>query len=154
LFEIRNQSSAGTQEVKNEAVQAAVNGSLLALIPDELFDECDQTELTRYCEQRFGYKIQRILRLDERYDYAKDSVSPVLLLQEAWQPPILELINFLKQLRKDCEEESHIIVALIGKPTPETLFTPVSKQDLEIWQQKIALLADPYLQLSVLVEDI
>jgi len=33
------------------------------------------------------------------------------------------------------------------------LFTPVSKQDLQIWQQKITLLADPYLQLSVLVEE-
>jgi len=152
LPEIKKEEAAVRKE-KLTAVQPAVNGSLLALIPDELFDDCDQTELTTHCEQRFGYKIQKTIRLDEQYGYANDSISPVLLLQEAWQPPILELIDFLKQLRKTCDEKSHIIVALIGKPTSETIFTSVSKQDLHIWQQKIALLADPHLQLSVLVDE-
>jgi len=62
------------------------------------------------------------------------------------------LIQFIKQLREKGSEENHIIVALIGKPNPETMFTSVGKQDLRIWQQKIALLADPCLQLAALVE--
>lgn len=130
----------------------AVNGNLLALIPDELFDDCDQEELSQYCEQRFGYTVQQTIRLNERYEYPASSASPLLLLQEAWQPPILELINFLKQLRKNSDEHTHIIVALVGKPRPDTLFTPVNKQDMQIWQQKIALLSDTSLQLAALVE--
>ena len=133
--------------------RSAVNGSLVALVPDELFDDCSQKELSKYCEQRFGYTVRETVRIHGQYENQQGSSVPLLLLQEAWQPPILELISFLKQLRGNCEEQTHIIVALIGKPTPETLFTAVSKQDLQIWQQKIVLLADPCLQLAVLVED-
>lgn len=141
------------EEVTKSGAEAAVNGSLLALIPDELFDECSKEELSTYCEQRFGYKVQDTIRIHEQYENQQDISTPLMVLQEAWQPPILELINFLKQLRENGEEQTHIIVALIGKPTPNTLFTPVAKQDLQIWQQKIELLADPYLQLAVLVEE-
>ena len=140
-------------EATGSSAKTAVNGSLLALIPDELFDEYCQEELAKYCEHCFGYRIDSSIRIDEQYESPQEASGPLLLLQEAWQPPILELINFLKQLREKCGEQSHIIVALIGKPTPDTLFTPVAKQDLQIWQQKIALLADPYLQLAALVEE-
>jgi len=141
------------EEATKRGTGAAVNGILLALIPDELFDECSKEELTAYCEQRFGYKVQDTIRIYEQYENLQDASVPLLVLQEAWQPPILELINFLKQLRGNCEEQTHIIVALIGKPTADTLLTPVAKLDLQIWQQKIALLADPYLQLAALVEE-
>jgi hypothetical protein len=72
-------------------------------------------------------------------------------LQEAWQPPIQEVLRFLRELRLHCDEETHIIVALVGKPDPDTLFTQVTDTDLHIWQQKIATLLDPCLQLSPLV---
>jgi len=140
------------KEEEEQAPVSAVNGALLALIPDEIFDDCKQTELAVLCKQRFGYDLQNCIRLDGQYETPETNASALLLLQEAWQPPILELIHFIKQLRKQSGEEKHIIVALIGKPDPETLFTGVSKQDLQIWQQKIALLADPCLQLAVLVE--
>ncbi len=141
------------EEFVARVTETAVNGSLVALVPDELFDDCSQKELSKYCEQRFGYTVRETVRIHGQYENQQGSSVPLLLLQEAWQPPILELISFLKQLRGNCEEQTHIIVALIGKPTPETLFTAVSKQDLQIWQQKIVLLADPCLQLAVLVED-
>jgi Protein of unknown function (DUF2868) len=150
---IKANSVSEKEEVRERITNNAVNGSLLALVPDELVDDCNQEELTKCCEQRFGYTVQRIIPIPEQYENPEGSSTTLLLLQEAWQPPILELINFLKQLRENCEEQTHIIVALIGKPTVDTLFTPVTKQDLQIWQQKIALLADPHLQLAVLVEE-
>ncbi len=63
------------------------------------------------------------------------------------------MLSFLQELREHCAAELHIIVALIGKPTADTLFTPVSESDHHIWQQKIATLRDPFLQLSILVEE-
>ncbi len=152
LNEILQESLISKRELATEGGKGAVNGSLLALIPDELFDECEQVELTQYCEQRFGYTIQQAIRLNAQYEYSETAALSLLLLQEAWQPPILELVNFLKKLRENNAEQTHIIVALIGKPAPDTLFTPVTKQDLQIWQQKIALLADPSIQLAALVE--
>ncbi len=149
---VPKESPTAEKEMEADGGNITVNGSLLALIPDELFDDCDREELSQYCEQRFGYTVQQTIRLNERYEYPVSSVSPLLLLQEAWQPPILELINFLKQLREHSDEHTHILVALVGKPRPDTLFTPVSEQDMQIWQQKIALLADTSLQLAALVE--
>ena len=82
---------------------------------------------------------------------ADSNCSALLILQEAWQPPIQEILRFLRELRLHCDEETHIIVALVGKPDPDTLFTRVTKTDLSIWQQKTATLLDPCLQVSPLV---
>jgi hypothetical protein len=44
-------------------------------------------------------------------------------------------------------------LALIGKPSPETILTPVQPQHLQIWKQKTAALSDPGLQLIELVTE-
>jgi uncharacterized protein DUF2868 len=156
------------QEFQEEQVGAVfeqkspVNGELLALIPDELFDDCDPTRLGQLCEEAFGYTVARSLRFNEKHSDNEmvlgqlkqgsgSHCPPLLILQEAWQPPIQEMLRFLRELRLHCDEETVIIVALIGKPDPETLFTPVTDTDLHIWQQKVATLSDPCLQLSSLV---
>ena len=141
----------GTQQETAEAEPQTVHGAIVALIPEELYEECDQQQLGTYCKEQFGYTLQHALLLEEQLEKNEQLSTSLLLLQEAWQPPILELIDTVKQLREQGEPDTHMIVALIGKPAPETLFTPVSGQDLQIWQQKVALLADPYLQVSPLV---
>ncbi len=154
----------GQEELTVVTGRGAVNGALLALIPDELFDDCDLQELEGYCQQAFGYEVSEEIRINEEYSDnrgllvrlgkspASDCPS-LLILQEAWQPPIQEMLRLLQELRETCDQETHIIVALVGKPRPETLFTPVSDSDLHIWQQKTANLADPCLQVSSLVEE-
>ena len=57
----------------------------------------------------------------------------------------------MRELRKFCDGETHIIIALVGKPELETIFTRVDETDLLIWQQKIATLGDLCLQVSPLV---
>lgn len=158
------EETVAVEAAKTETVRTnAVNGELLALVPDELFAECSRAELTTYCEQQFGYKLRDLFRIHEQNRGESDIIStlkdghnfirsPLLVLQEAWQPPIQEMLRFLQELRANCEAETHIIVALIGKPKADTLFTSVSENDLSMWQQKIAMLNDPSLQLSVLVE--
>lgn len=148
---------------ENKKEVSAVNGNLLALIPDELFDDCDPSELEHLCQQAFGYKVIKMLRMNEEYSESDtifeqlqqgeaSACAPLLILQEAWQPPIQEMLRFLRELRAHSDDETHIIVALVGKPLPDTLFTKVSDTDLRIWQQKVATLIDPCLQLSPLVE--
>ncbi len=142
----------------------AVNGNLLALIPDELFDDCDSVELGQLCHKAFGYTVGRSLRINEEYSDNstiirhlqqddEEACLALLILQEAWQPPIQEMLRFLRELRAHCNDETHIIVALVGKPKPDTLFTRVAENDLKIWQQKMATLIDPCLQLSPLVDE-
>ncbi|MCK5680792.1 DUF2868 domain-containing protein, partial [bacterium] len=140
----------------------AVNGDLLVLIPDELFDDCDAGQLGMLCQQNYGYSVSERVRMDEGHlnssviipcmDKGNDSKHvPILIVQEAWQPPIQEMLRFLREIRLHCGEETVIIVALIGKPARETIFTPVTKTDLQVWQQKTATLNDTCLQISPLV---
>ncbi len=152
------------EEVAQRLKSLAVNGSLLALIPDELFEECDVALLGELSQQVFGYDISDTVRINEEYSgdtelferlrgEVASPCSALLILQEAWQPPIQEMLSFLRKLRLSVAEETTIIVALVGKPDLETLFTRVTTNDLRIWQQKTAGLMDPCLQVTPLVQD-
>ena len=77
---------------------------------------------------------------------AGEKIDSLLILQEAWQPPIEDFFYFLRQLRVLLGREVLISILLIGKPGAETIFTGVHDQDYTIWQHKIVALGDPYLQ--------
>ena len=156
---------AAAEETIKEQPKAVLPkiGNLLALVPDEIFDDCDLSELKKYTQQAFGYGVAGVLRMNEEYEAdetlfqqlqqkSNSSCPPLLILQEAWQPPIQEMLRFLRELRTHCGEETYIIVALVGKPLPDTLFTKVPDTDLQIWQQKVATLIDPWLQVSSLTD--
>ena len=138
--------------------------SMVGLVPDELFAACSPEALRKQVRDRLGYELASSLPVwtmerseDEELAELKDLMSAtgskdILLLQEAWQPPIQELLSFLRRMREIVGEQPTIIVALIGKPATDTLLTPVRKLNLQIWQQKLATLADPGLQLVELVK--
>ncbi len=161
-IEVVSSEPEGVQAETKKIKPRPVNGELLALIPDELFDDCDLVRLAELCHGAFGYTLAGSLRIDDEYGHGRRIFSklkqaqekecpPILILQEAWQPPIQEILRFIREIREQCEDEKMIIVALIGKPTPETLFTPVTENDLQVWKQKTAALLDPCLQVSSLV---
>ena len=82
----------------------------------------------------------------------EDKSGDIFVLLEAWQPPIEELFSWLDQLRQTIGPAPVIFLALIGKPSPETILTPVQPQHLQTWQLKTAALGDPGLQLIELVK--
>lgn len=65
----------------------------------------------------------------------EDKVSTVLWIQEAWQPPIMEKMEQMKQCRQALPSSVLMVVGLIGKPKRETWLTPVKDRDFEIWTQ-------------------
>ncbi len=138
--------------------------SIVAMVPDELFADCPRSNLQKQISSRLGYELTTILPFwtlnqSEEEEVAAlkarmtmENCEDVLLLQEAWQPPILELLSFLTLLRATLGEQASIFVALIGKPDGDTMLTPVQKQNLQTWQQKIATLGDSGLQLIELIK--
>ena len=154
-------TGAAAEGLTGVAPGLAINGNLLALIPDELFPDCDSQELNSLCRQAFGYGVRERLRInDEEGDpelifanlkSRSESCPALFILQEAWQPPIQEMLIFIRELRTICDQETPIIIALVGKPGPETIFTGVTETDLLIWRKKTATLGDLCLQVSPLV---
>lgn len=151
-----------TQDIPALA-DAAPAAEVLALVPDDIFDDMAPEELSRQVRRIFGHETVRPVRLGAQPPSGLDPSlekalqnhpgAPVLIVQEAWQPPIQELLSFLKTLRGRLGETTRVQIGLIGKPADDTLLTPVNPMDWEVWSRKIASLGDPFLRLERLVND-
>lgn len=139
-----------------------ISEQVVALIPDEIFSDCSEQDLSALVQEKLGLRIERCQRIDQEGEAeqlipaAIDEeeglqIDSLLLLQEAWQPPIEDFFYFLRRLRSILGQEVLFSILLIGKPKAETIFTEVREQDYIIWQQKIVALGDPYLQCVCLV---
>ncbi len=136
---------------------------LTVLIPDDIFDDCGEDELRERVRALTGTDFQETIRIGENREkdretirkigqtQSRDARADVLILQEAWQPPIREFLAFIAHLRQTLGDFSRIRVGLIGKPRPDTVFTPVKEEDWNIWQQKLRTLGDPRLHPERLV---
>ncbi|MCK9294888.1 MAG: DUF2868 domain-containing protein [Desulfobulbaceae bacterium] len=136
--------------------------NLLVMIPDEIYDACSPEEIQSVVDRGSTYAIEEIIRINQ--DYAADrqllagmgnrprmGQTDILIIQEAWQPPIMEYTDFIKQLRQAVGHGPCIRIGLIGKPRPETVFTPVKDENMKIWTQKITAMGDPGIYVEGLV---
>jgi hypothetical protein len=73
-----------------------------------------------------------------------------LLILEAWQPPIKEVLEFLGEMRQHFGMSAVIAILLIGRPRPDTIFTAVDPQDMTVWSRALVSFGDPGLRLEPL----
>jgi Protein of unknown function (DUF2868) len=153
------QDESASPEASSEATTLFQTGSNLgiALMNEELAARSSRTDIFRAGETYFGMSISETLEIGGQLDRDQEVLerlkttdwagkqSGVLLIQEAWQPPILESLAFLRQLRMALPEKGKIAVLLIGKPSSETVFTPPGKIDRKVWEEQLQALGDPYL---------
>ena len=154
-------------------------GRTMLLVPEELAEEYPLDTLTDLVRRQSGAGELEILVFD-LYDaphplvdrQASKPVAAVLILQEAWQPPINEFFYFLKRLRQELDTNPHpacrankgdesrrqqagtapeshqkicVSVLLVGRPEQDAELTPPRQRDRAIWMEKISALGDPYL---------
>lgn len=156
----------------DKITETTSNKGIFVLIPDDIFNNCKTEELKNIVKKLSGYNMadkkkigidfNEDLKVIESLVASSDIVKNktctkrtkenilqgVMILQEAWQPPIKEFFLLIKKLREESGCKTPLIVALIGKPKPETIFTPVSHQDFTVWEIKIDALGDPWLRLE------
>ncbi len=70
--------------------------------------------------------------------------SGVAVVVRAWEPPLLDFIDFLRDLRRQCGARQAIVVALWGGEHP------VATRDSEVWRHALRQLHDPYLHVETL----
>jgi len=157
----QSQESCDTQSIDAD-IQIAMYRAI-ALIPEELHGQCPLNTLQSLMLKRLGLTVQETMRIGEseqedqflfgqlEKSNSTSKIECIVVLQEAWQPPIAEFFNFLKRLRTTLSADVQLFVALIGKPTTDTIFTLIKKEDLKIWQQKIKAMGDPNIQVLELV---
>ena len=165
----REQTSEPSGQSADPAYQAALepaatSGAKLLLIPDELYDDLKAKELEQLLKVHEGAGPYYSLRTgalgqseEELYcDIARtlheNPYTGIILLQEAWQPPLRELLGLLRRVRHELPRHYPLSIALVGKPHKEILLTPAKGADLNLWRKTMQTLADPYLALYPLVE--
>src|SRR6056297_1988443 len=143
---------------KPELPKLSLTGSgLLVLIPDELWDACPIDLLTPHLGNldkgsplvaiRYGAIEQSGTALLDQISITLEdqNLAGIVMIQEAWQPPIREVTTRLEQLRRMIGASAPLAVALVGRPVADNPLTPVHSQDLSIWLKTTQALADPYL---------
>jgi hypothetical protein len=161
--DLRNGDTKAPEAKASDPRDVLTGKSMIALIPDDIFEACTDDELESVIFKTFGYPIQRRLRfgVDEEGDKRvldelstikrEDAATNFLILQEGWQPPIRENLLFIQELRMASGETSMIWVGLIGRPKQGAIFTRVKEEEWDVWYQKLKAVGDPYLGLERLV---
>jgi len=155
-------TSVARSPVKGDTIS---KNSLIALVPSDIFEECLEEELGTLIHNTLGFRFWKKKKIDVDIERDKevldtlagskweDGQASVLILLEAWQPPIRETLFFVQEIRRILGVKSKIIIALIGKPTSNTIFTRVNENDWGVWDQHIKKFADPYIRLERLETD-
>ncbi|SDP65540.1 DUF2868 domain-containing protein [Desulforhopalus singaporensis] len=131
----------------------------IILVADDIFGSFTQEELTATLAQhsfiglschRFqtGYEDdQRLIGEISARTWQKR--EGLLLIMEGWMVPLVDFLSYLQQLRNVLPATTIISIGLVGRPA-ETIFPPVSEQDLLMWKQKVEALGDPYTDIFAL----
>ena len=77
-------------------------------------------------------------------------LDEICLVQEAWMPPLQETLNLVERLRRALDPACGITVCLTGKPGPDGRPGPALAEHVDIWNKRLAALADPALEARAL----
>lgn len=116
-------------------------------VPDESF--------SRQCEAAWNRKVLGVRHAGGRSSIAADeeaiaalAASPesagIALLVKAWEPPVMELLDFVGELRRSAGPRRLIIVAPVAVQDAGRLASP-APADLAHWEKRIRDLRDPAL---------
>ena len=137
----------------NTSPTKSLSGKAALLLPSDIAREVDEAATKGFIANKLNLSIDQVVGLEGNLDSDQqrlafltgNNAQRVLILQEAWLPPITEFIDFIRTLRHLLSDTVPIHVILIGKPDRETIFTPVEPINFQIWTQALHQLKDPYL---------
>ena len=131
----------------------------IVLVPSDIIALVDEAKLREVVAKSLGWQVSAVSAIkgetvcDQQVlssvsDAFGEDAGGVVIVLEAWQPPIVETIQFIKSLREKLGSKAPIAVLLIGKPSGQAIFTQVDRFDKEVWARSLHKLADPYLRLE------
>ena len=134
------------------------------LIPEEIHTSERAASIQEWVQNRKGWNLPTVLVLkadalgkatvlaDLKAAAEGASRLRILLVQEAFMPPVQQALDFLKHLRSELGSKSAILVGLLGKPDGTPFARPPKQIDAEVWRKKVTGLGDPNLEVFSFVE--
>jgi hypothetical protein len=133
----------------------------MVFVPEEIDGQCNNDDLNERIAHILGLKVISRIRIEMdpltdmdllEASLSRNSISlkglRIVILMEAWQPPIRETISWLNSLRNSLEKETGIIIALIGKPVNQMIFTSPDNTDRVIWEKTVNSMGDPFMRVE------
>ncbi len=135
-------------------VVSPTDDRIVALIPEDIFS----SQFTDLLAEKVGNILGTISNMvmitgDAKEDkvviketldsFHSDQAGVILIVLEAWLPPIKETIDYIKDIRQRTGRSVRIIIWLTGKPLPGSISsTGVKESDLKVWNWKIDAIGD------------
>ena len=91
--------------------------------------------------------VEEDRRLAGQLGPAIDPEHAVAILVKAWEPPLMEFVDFARLLRHALGEGRSIVVLPVGIDTGSRLH-PAEDGQMEIWRRKISQVGDPWLRVG------
>ncbi|ABW67253.1 DUF2868 domain-containing protein [Desulfosudis oleivorans] len=134
-------------------------GHALVLVAEEVADFFPDREMETRVRDTLGLDMAGRLSVEQdpeadartladflsRYTGPPENLR-VVVVAEAWQPPLAETLFWLSALRRAMGPRTGLIVGLVGKPEPENPFTAPDDMDFRVWTQATAGLKDPFMR--------
>ena len=130
-------------------------------IPEDIDPVWDENDLADRMARATGLAIIRriVISMDPADDAKKLAAAlsagntasgehRIVILTEAWQPPIRETMDWLKHLITTLPEQTGLIVALVGKPDGRAVFTAPADTDRRVWEQAVAALGSSFVRVE------
>jgi len=165
-YSAAGETAAKSVQTKKESILSAVKPAIaenpaIVFISEDIDALFSDEALNERISNVLGLKV--VTRIRAEIDPAADmelleagisrnniSLSDlrIVILAEAWQPPIRETLTWLTHLRKAVNKDTGIIIALVGKPLKNMIFTSPDNTDRVIWEKTVNSIADPFMRIE------
>ena len=90
---------------------------------------------------------------ERRVDWAQvtGGADAVIVVAEGWEPPDRSVLRLVRSLRTAAGATRHVRVLLVGSADGARV-TPAASEDVRLWREGLARLADPYVAVEPLRE--
>lgn len=136
--------------------------SALILAEPELAKRLRRKSVNKWIHRQIHWEVRRWLSLpDENESWedfwtaldpmrSQDAYARIVVLQESFQPPIREFLDWLQQLKGTQNAGGKTIVLLVGRPEDAGQIGAVGEIDRQIWERSVESLGDANLAVDSL----
>lgn len=131
----------------------------LVLAPRAIYSDEAGQKISHYIHTRLFLDVKEIVKISldpeqdaDIFNRIKNSgADQVVLVHEAWQPPIRGLLYYFKQLKSVMPGKMLLWILLTGEAGSKKLFMDETDGNFEIWKKAVFRLEDPGIKLMRLI---
>jgi len=128
----------------------------IVVVPEDIADQLKHEDIEQALQTTLNIKLKKTVHVlfDSEEDrgvfetvghvVTENAAMHVVVLQEAWQPPIEETLFYFQNMRSLMPEDTHIHILLTGRQTNGNYFSPVDPLEATVWQRAVQTLGDPH----------